>query len=123
MTKKKSKKKKKKPTLTREEFAFLCDLIMKGADQELDEIWDDMADWNSRYSQPNDDTLLMDAVTDEEVKLFHKVDRLLHIVSQRFGYAQPLFSQDLEFGMPVVKPASKPLVAKAPPPLVVAKAL
>ena len=124
MTKKKAKKK-NKPTLTPEDFAFLCEMVMRGADQELDDIWDEMNAFGSRYDDPQDaDGFLIDAVTDEEVKLFHRVDRLLNTVARRFGFARPLYRGDMPYDAPKQEPvAKKPAQSPPPPPLVVAKAL
>jgi hypothetical protein len=113
MTKVDKKKKKKRPTvLGREDFAFLCKLIMQGADRELDELWEET---DGMYTgDDKEDAWVNDFVMEQEVVLFQKVDDLMQKVAQRFGYAKPMYPDDL-----LVEPAQPtPSVGfppKAPP--------
>ena len=103
----KNKKKKKFPNtaLSREDFAFLCELIMKGSDQMLDDLWEEqgemLAEWQKDFSledqvDPFSDKMIDDWMIDEEQALFSRVEGILNKVCRRFGYHKPIYSEDVQ---------------------------
>ena len=81
------KKKKKKVVLNRNEFMDLCERIVIGGDILLERLWED-----------DDGSLPTNTQIDVEEAIMQDTERLLKIVSLKFGYPLPEMTLDEQYG-------------------------
>ena len=100
-----AKKKKKKVVLNRNEFMDLCDRIVLGGDVLLERLWEDDDGSMPAFSQ-----------IETEEAIMQDTERLLKIVSLKFGYPVPEMTLDEQYGRFVL---NDPLENEAVPELVI----
>ena len=81
------KKKKKKVVVNPEEFADLCERIVLGGDVLLERLWEE-----DDGSHPTINQL------EFENAIYFDTERLLKVVSNKFGYPVPTMTLDEQFG-------------------------
>ena len=84
--------KKKQPavTLSKMQFAELCELVSLGADTKLEQMYADLMDYGYQQEEEFDELVWM------EQDLHTWTDQLLHILAKKFGFKEPLFPEDVQ---------------------------
>jgi hypothetical protein len=114
--------KKKKPavTLSKMQFAELCELVSMGAEAKLEQMYADVMDYGYQQEEEFDELVWM------EQDLHTWTDQLLHMLAKKFGFKEPLFPEDVQVEGYVDSPKKTtplnalrlPTAVKPPAPLV-----